>query len=84
MFSDEQLEILKTIRPGRGALGTGSSEEELNAQVPERLHHLRQLAAEGYVEVVTISLEETGPPSPAQRVYHLTEKGEAALGDSAN
>jgi hypothetical protein len=84
VLSDDQLEILGAIRPGRGALGTGMSEEELKAQFPDRLHDLRQLAADGYVGVVTVSLEETGPPSPDQRVYHRTDKGEKALRDSSD
>ncbi len=44
------------------------------------MHLLRQLDAEGYVEVVTAEPHETtGPPSPAARIYRLTAKGEAAL-----
>jgi DNA-binding PadR family transcriptional regulator len=41
-----------------------------------------QLVADGYVEVVALSLEETGPPSPDQRVYHVTDKGEKELNPS--
>jgi hypothetical protein len=80
VLSDDELAILKAIRPGRDALGTGTSEEELQVQFPDRLDIVRQLAAAGYLEVVTIALEETGSPSPDVRVYHLTDRGEAALG----
>jgi hypothetical protein len=80
VLSDDELVILNAIRPGRDALGTGSSEEELQVQFPGRLPVLRKLAAERYVDVVTIPIEETGPPSPDVRIYHSTEKGTAALG----
>jgi hypothetical protein len=70
------------MRPGRDALGTGSTEEGLRARFPDRLHVLTQLGAARYVEVVALSLEETGPPSSDLRVCQVTNNGEKELNTS--
>jgi DNA-binding PadR family transcriptional regulator len=40
---------------------------------------LRQLDAEGYVEVVRVETGEAGLSPPDTRFYRITEKGTAAL-----
>lgn len=77
VLSDDQLEMLRAIPPGRG----GSSEEEIERQFPDRMHLLRQLAAEGYVEMATMPIRDAGQASTGLRIYHVTQKGAEALRD---
>jgi hypothetical protein len=42
--------------------------------VPDRLHLLRQLDAEGYVEVVRVETGEDEFSPPDTRFYRITEK----------
>jgi hypothetical protein len=80
MLSRDQIAILESVRSGPDGQGTGSTENELEQQFPDRMHLLRQLDAEGYVEVVTAEPQETTEPqSSGARVYRLTTKGETAL-----
>ena len=82
VLSRDQIAILESVRSGPDGQGTPSKENELEQQFPDRMHLLRQLDAEGYVEVVTAEPQETtGPPPPGARVYRLTAKGESALRD---
>lgn len=78
VLSNDQLEMLRAIPPGRG----GSSEEEIERQFPDRMHLLRQLAAEGYVEMATMPIRDAGQASTGLRIYHVTQKGADALRDS--
>ncbi len=80
MLSNDQLEMLRAIPPGRG----GSSEEEIERQFPDRMHLLRQLAAEGYVEMATVPIREASQASTDLRIYHVTQKGAAVLQRLAN
>ena len=83
MLSRDQLAILKAIQSGPDGQGAGSTEREIEQQFPDHLHFLRQLDAEGYVEVVKIEAEEPELSPPHARIYRITDKGEAALRQSA-
>jgi hypothetical protein len=83
VLSHDQLAILKAIRSGPDGQGAASTEREIEQQFPDHLHFLRQLDAEGYVEVVKVEPEEPGLSFPHDRIYRITEKGEAALEDAA-
>jgi hypothetical protein len=82
MLSSDHLAILNAIRLGPDGQGAVSTEHELEKQFPDRLHLLRQLDAEGYVEVLRVEIGEAGPSPPESRIYRITEKGEAAAGDA--
>ena len=75
-LSTDQLAILRAIRSGRNGHAAGASEEELAELFPGRMHLLRQLDAEGYVDAYTT---ET---SADLRMYQRTAKGEDAVRDA--
>lgn len=81
MLSDEHLDLLRAIPPGGPAPDVGVSEDELQSRFLDRMHQVRQLAAEGYLGVLEVR-EEAGPPSRAERVFYRTRKGEQALRDA--
>jgi len=83
VLSRDQLAILRAIQSGPDGQGAGSTEREIEQQFPDHLHFLRQLDAEGYVEVVKIEAEEPELSPPHARIYRITDKGEAALQQSA-
>jgi hypothetical protein len=75
-LSTDQLAILRAIHSGRNGHAAGTSEEELADLFPGRMHLLRQLDAEGYVDAYITKT------SPDLRMYHRTAKGEDAVRDA--
>ena len=75
-LSTDQLAILRAIRSGRNGHAAGATEEELAELFAGRMHLLRQLDAEGYVDAYITKT------SPDLRIYQRTDKGEAAARDA--
>jgi hypothetical protein len=79
-LSEAQRRILEAIPPGRDVLGAGAGYAELAGLFPGAARTLRELVAAGYVEIVTLSIDETGPEEDDRdRVYCRTDRADAAL-----
>jgi hypothetical protein len=75
-LSPDQVAILRAIRSGGNGHGAGASEDELAEVFAGQMHLLRQLDAEGYVD------SHVSEASSTVRMYHRTEKGDAAVRDT--